>query len=207
MVLQLKFNLNELYNDYPDLVRCIGSDGKERRLTSNIFERVPLFLNEKISDEDITIVGLEKNKRVIKYFPKKYIDLSHKNLFKYKVLIPKSNGSGEIGETLSTPIIGEPLQGYTFSFIGIGAFDTYKEAENVMKYIKSKFTRTALGILKITQDNLPEKWKYVPLQDFTENSDIDWSKSIPEIDAQLYQKYGLSEEEIQFIETNVKPME
>lgn len=207
MVLQLKFNLNELYNDYPDLVRCIGSDGKERRLTSNIFERVPLFLNEKISDEDITIVGLEKNKRVIKYFPKKYIDLSHKNLFKYKVLIPKSNGSGEIGETLSTPIIGEPLQGYTFSFIGIGAFDTYKEAENVMKYIKSKFARTALGILKITQDNLPEKWKYVPLQDFTENSDIDWSKPIPEIDAQLYQKYGLTKDEIQFIETNVKPME
>ncbi len=128
-------------------------------------------------------------------------------MFKYKVLIPKSNGSGAIGEVLSTPLIGEPLIGYTFSFIGIGAFDTYKEAEHLLKYIKTKFARTALGILKITQDNLPEKWKYVPLQDFTNNSDIDWSKSIPEIDKQLYAKYGLSEEEINFIEQNVKPME
>ena len=63
-----------------------------------------------------------------------------------------------------------------------------------------------LGVLKITQDNNPEKWKYVPLQDFTENSDIDWSKSIPEIDQQLYKKYGLDENEIEFIETHVKPM-
>ena len=61
--------------------------------------------------------------------------------------------------------------------------------------------------MKITQDNTKDKWKYVPLQDFTENSDIDWSKSIPEIDQQLYKKYGLSPEEIEFIETHVKEME
>lgn len=47
----------------------------------------------------------------------------------------------------------------------------------------------------------------IPLQDFNDNSDIDWSKSIPEIDKQLYAKYDLSEEEINFIEQNVKPME
>lgn len=63
-----------------------------------------------------------------------------------------------------------------------------------------------LGILKITQANTRDKWKYVPIQDFTSTSDIDWSKSIPEIDQQLYRKYGLSEEEINFIETNVKEM-
>ncbi len=64
-----------------------------------------------------------------------------------------------------------------------------------------------LGILKITQDNPPEKWKYVPLQDFTSSSDIDWSKSIAEIDQQLYAKYDLSDEEIDFIETHVKEMD
>lgn len=207
MVLQIKFDLSKLYKDYPEMKKCIGSEGKERRFTSNIFDRISLFVNTKVSDEHIAIIGLKNNKRTTKYFPLKYIDLSHKNLFKYKVLIPKSNGSGAIGEVLSTPLIGEPLIGYTFSFIGIGAFDTYKEAEHLLKYIKTKFARTALGILKITQDNLPEKWKYVPLQDFTNNSDIDWSKSIPEIDKQLYAKYGLSEEEINFIEQNVKPME
>ena len=75
-----------------------------------------------------------------------------------------------------------------------------------MKYVKSKFARTMLGILKITQHNPPEKWKYVPLQDFTVNSDIDWSQSVAGIDRQLYVKYGLDEQEIEFIETHVKEM-
>ena len=75
-----------------------------------------------------------------------------------------------------------------------------------MKYIKTKFARTLLDVLKVTQDNDRGVWKYVPLQDFTPSSDIDWSKSIHEIDLQLYRKYGLSAEEIEFIETHVKEM-
>lgn len=63
-----------------------------------------------------------------------------------------------------------------------------------------------LGVLKITQDCPAPKWKYVPLQDFTPNSDIDWSVPIPQIDQQLYRKYGLNEQEIEFIETHVKEM-
>ena len=63
-----------------------------------------------------------------------------------------------------------------------------------------------LGVLKITQHNSPEKWKYVPLQDFTVNSDIDWSQSVAGIDRQLYAKYGLDEREIEFIGTHVKEM-
>ena len=63
-----------------------------------------------------------------------------------------------------------------------------------------------LGTLKVTQDNPRETWLNVPLQDFTDNSDIDWSKSVAEIDQQLYKKYNLSEEEINFIETMIKPM-
>lgn len=76
-----------------------------------------------------------------------------------------------------------------------------------MKYIKGKFARAMLGVLKITQDNPPDRWYYVPLQDFTSASDIDWSQSIADIDKQLYKKYNLSYEEINFIETKVKAME
>ena len=76
----------------------------------------------------------------------------------------------------------------------------------MLKYIKSRFCRVMLGILKITQDNPSSTWRYVPIQDFTSSSDIDWSKSIAEIDRQLYAKYGLSDEEINFIETHVKEM-
>lgn len=63
-----------------------------------------------------------------------------------------------------------------------------------------------MGILKVTQDMNADKWKYVPLQDFTPNSDINWSASIRDIDQQLYKKYGLSQQEIDFIESHVKEM-
>ena len=107
---------------------------------------------------------------------------------------------------MSTPTVGAELVGYTQTFIGIGAFDTKYEAESALKYTKTKFCRTMLGILKITQDNDRETWRCVPLQDFTSNSDIDWSKTIHDIDLQLYRKYGLDETEIDFIETHVKEM-
>ena len=76
-----------------------------------------------------------------------------------------------------------------------------------MKYVKTKFARTMLGILKVTQNNPKETWAYVPLQDFTDQSDIDWSKSVAEIDKQLYAKYNLDDTEIAFIESMIKPME
>ena len=64
-----------------------------------------------------------------------------------------------------------------------------------------------LGIKKATQHNPKSTWTYVPLQDFTRNSDIDWNASIADIDKQLYKKYNLSKEEIAFIESKVKAME
>ncbi|MCM1139556.1 MAG: hypothetical protein NC453_13375 [Muribaculum sp.] len=60
--------------------------------------------------------------------------------------------------------------------------------------------------MKVTQDNPKEVWANVPLQDFTSESDIDWSKDVEDIDRQLYKKYGLDEEEIAFIERMIKPM-
>ena len=151
-------------------------------------------------------MGINDLKREYRFINKKYIE-DNGNLVRWKVLLPVSNGSGAIGEVLSTPLIGAPLIGYTRSFIGIGSFDKENHAKALLKYIKSKFARVMLGILKITQDNTAEKWKFVPIQDFTENSDIDWTKDVSDIDKQLYKKYNLTEEEIKFIETNVKEMD
>lgn len=67
--------------------------------------------------------------------------------------------------------------------------------------------RTMLGILKVTQDNNTDVWKFVPLQDFTSSSDINWRASVADIDQQFYRKYGLSADEIAFIEKMIKPME
>ncbi len=206
IVAQNKWDLDALYSDYPYIKEKIGSDGREKRLTTSIFALTELF-HDKKATKDIAIVGLISNKRFTKYVALKYIEKNHKNLEHWKVILPKSNGSGAIGEILSTPLIGEPLIGYTQSFIGIGSFDNKSEANALFKYVKTKFARCMLGILKVTQDNNKGTWKYVPLQDFTPNSDIDWSKSISEIDQQLYKKYKLSKAEIDFIETHVKEME
>lgn len=202
---QNRFNLDALYMDYPNLKSVIGSEGRDKRFRNNIFEKVPAFTDDE-QDNSIRVLGLIKNRRVWKYISKKYVDEEHENLDKWKVLVPAANGSGALGETLSTPLIGAPLSGYTQSFIGIGAFETEEEAVTALKYIKTKFCRTMLGILKVTQHNDRGVWRFVPLQDFTSASDIDWSKSIQEIDHQLYKKYGLEEKEIQFIESHVKEM-
>lgn len=213
MYLQNRLNLEVLYQDYPEIKNVISSDGNERRIVSSAFNKLPIFHEESdISGNMVCVFGLEGsgNKRVRKWVDIKYIE-DNGNLYKYKVMVSKSNGgAGNLCDSpvriVAEPFLLEPRVGYTQSFIGIGSFNEINEAQAALKYLKSKFARCLLGILKITQDNPPDRWRYVPLQDFTPNSDIDWSKSIPEIDRQLYAKYGLSQEEIDFIESHVKEM-
>ncbi|MGM0303236.1 hypothetical protein IGI66_002901 [Enterococcus sp. AZ048] len=204
---QNKFNLKELYMDYPQYEKIIGSKGQDKRFRNNIFDKISAFTEKPRDEDDIKVYGLSNKKRVYRYISKKYIDTLHGNLGAYKVLVPRSNGTGSLGEILSSPLVVAPLIGYTQTFIGIGAFKKEFEAENCLKYIKTKFGRTMLGILKITQDNNRDTWQKVPNQNFSQESDIDWSKSIPEIDQQLYTKYGLNQDEINFIESKVKEME
>ena len=186
----------------------------DKRISTSAFERIPeLFTEIKPNDgnEYIKIYGNIGSNRVYRWFRKDYLSPID-NLYKYKVMLPKANGSGALGEVLSTPLIGTPLIGtpligYTETYISIGETDSLAEAEAILKYIKSKFARCMLGILKVTQDNTKKVWQFVPLQDFTEKSDIDWSKSVTQIDQQLYKKYNLSDQEIAFIESMIKPME
>lgn len=199
---------NVLHKEHPEAKERLSA-GHDFDVTTNIFSKLDdLFFNENPNDgkEYIQIFGLEGTTRAFKYIRKDYI-MPHDNLMKWKVFLPKSNGSGSIGEVLSTPMVGEPMVGHTQTFISIGAFDTKSEATALFKYIKTKFARAMLGTLKITQDNKKATWQNVPLQDFTANSDIDWNKSIADIDRQLYKKYNLNEKEIAFIESKVKVME
>lgn len=199
---------DKLHDDYPE-TESLLSRGHAYDLKSNVFQKLPhIFLDIMPNDgkDYIKILGRHENNRTFKFIRREYINRVN-NLDKFKVFLSRSNGSGLLGEALSSPILGEPGTGSTETFFSIGAFDASNQAENLLKYVKTKFSRVLLGILKTTQDITPEKWKYVPLQDFTSKSDIDWSKSIQEIDKQLYKKYGLDESEIEFIETHVKEME
>lgn len=186
--------------------RFLDSHNRQRSyFPSSIFTTIQEQFSEKKDDtHQVKIIGLIDNRRIERYVNKDMI--SDNDLMKWKLFIPKSNGTGAFGETLSTPMLGEPLTGCTESFIQIGPFESQTEAQNCLKYIKTKLCRALLGTLKVTQDNPKSVWKNIPLQDFTPSSDIDWTKSIPEIDQQLYKKYNLSEEEVAFTESMIKPM-
>ena len=105
------------------------------------------------------------------------------------------------------PYIGKKYTACTDSLITVGNFDNLTEAENLQKYLKTKFLRYLVSIYKSSQNVTQIVYELVPMQDFTNDSDIDWSKSIKEIDQQLYLKYNLSDEVITRIESSIKEVE
>jgi hypothetical protein len=194
-----------LFEENPNL---IGRTDKQhaKAVASSVFERYPEIFHESQQENDVKVIGRKRNERVT-YFAKSDYFNDQGNLHKWKVLMAGAIGSGTFGETLSDPIIAEPNSIHTQTFVSMGEFDTRYQAESLAKYLKTKFARTLLGIMKTTQNNQSKiTWSKIPLQDFTPNSDIDWSKSVHEIDLQLYRKYGLDDKEIDFIESHVKEM-
>jgi hypothetical protein len=199
----------QVFVDHPELRERIPvSSGL--RMKTNTFERmgeVCLKSDPKDGHEHVRILGLGNRKREERWVRKDYV-VAPEVVDKYKVIIASADGAAvKSGRVVGMPTVARPGTGFTQTFMSIGKFDSEAEAEACTTYVKTKFARAMLGILKTTQHNSAIKWTHVPLQDFTSGSDIDWSKPIPEIDQQLYAKYGLDSEEIAFIEAKVKPME
>ena len=189
-------------------LRPLLSKGHEYDLKSNVIGKLPMvFYDSKPNDncEYVIIVGRENNERVNKFIKREYIN-TVSNLDYYKVFIPKASGIGEFGEPLGPSFVADPGMGHTETFFSIGCFESEQEATNLLLYLKGKFSRALLSLLKKTQNITPGNFEYIPIQNFASKTDIDWSKPIKEIDQQLYKKYGLSKEEIEFIEKNVKEM-
>ena len=196
-----------MHRDNPSATSRL-SQGHAYDLKSNVLEKLPdVFYKECPNDGNdyISVLGRIGTERAYRFIRRDYVN-SVVNLDTFKLFMSKANGSGAFGEAITPPIIGTPGVGSTETFLSIGAFSTENEAQNALRYIKTKFARALFGILKVTQDVTPGKWDYVPLQDFTPASDIDWTQPIPAIDQQLYRKYGLTDEEIAFIESHVKEM-
>ena len=202
-----------LYEDYP-LFEGRQSKGHRYDVGSNIMDLFGELFEEEKPKNDLEysrLLGRYRNERAYKWLKRKYL-IAPDNLDSYKVVIAKADGAaGQIGKPIPAQLCGRPVIGYpsdsqTASFLSIGNFRTLKEAESCKSYIQTKFARALLGVLKVTQSLTKDVWRYVPLQDFTPSSDIDWSKSIEEIDEQLFDKYGLDEQERNFIKTKVKEM-
>ena len=149
----------------------------------------------------------------IRFVARNIITRSIDVLDKWKVFTSKGNGgAGTLGEGKPVAIIGKayigkPGSACTDSLLPFGKFETKEEAVNLQKYMKTKFFRFCVGILKTSQNLYQIVYKFVPIQDFTKNSDIDWNNTVDKIDEALYSKYKLSEDEIAFIESMIKPME
>lgn len=204
---QGSFKYTDLFFDDNPIARKVLMKGtKDKILSSQLEEFSFAFLDSK-HDGYIKILGRLNGDRVYRWINSEYIrEKGSHTLYSYKVFVAEAQGSGGFGEALSNLVIGEPGVAHTDTFLAFGCFDDIAEAENLAKYLKTKMARALLGTLKVTQHAASAVWEFVPLQDFSSASDIDWSMPIRDIDQQLYAKYGFSEEEIEFIETHVKEM-
>lgn len=180
-------------------------------IESNVFIRYPeLFLTEDFIqeknlniDDFYKIYGLKNLKRTYRYVNKQIIRNEDENFIKsYNVLYPKSSGSGTFGEKLAPFQIAKKQEIHTKSFISIGSFDTEEECKNCIKYLNSSFARSLLFLLKPTHQNSKKVWRFIPMQDFTNNNKkINWNENI---DKQLYKLYDLNKEEIEFLNTSIR---
>ena len=204
-----RYKFTELMHDEHPNVESLLSRGHKYDLKTAVFTKLAdiIFFEDRPNDSSnyVQVLGTVGGKRTFRWIKREYLSVPD-NFSRFKVLTPKANGNGTFGEALTPAIIGLPNIGHTQSFFSIGNFETIVEAENAQKYTKTKFARALLGIKKVTQENTSKVWEHVPLQDFTPSSDIDWSKSIAEIDEQLFDKYGLDDKERNFIRTKVKEM-
>ena len=202
------YRFSELFfKNHPDAFSCMGN-GTGNKIVSSVIEKMPDVFHDEIphdGNEYVRFLGRIKSQRLYRFIRRDYL-MKNDYLDTYNLFIPEANNSGVYGETLTEPTLGFPGDGASDTFLSAGLFKTEEEPVNLTKYMKTKFFRALLGVKKVTQHCPPAVWEMIPLQNFTRSSDIDWSKLIAQIDQQLYRKYGLTDEEIDFIETHVKEM-
>ena len=177
-------------------------------LESNIIKNIKIF---KITKKGLKtpVICYGKGKQ-IGYLMKSEITKNTDWIDKYKVYTARANNIGtELNDDNLNTFIGKPNTICTESYIVAGVDLELKElsSSNLCKYFKTKFARFQHSVGKASQDATSKTYKFIPLQNFNADSDIDWNVSISEIDKQLYKKYSLADEEIEFIDTMIKSMD
>lgn len=174
---------------------------KERTMNEFVSSQKPFGLRTYVTGRSKPFeksITLYANKS-IGYVSKDEIIQNFEWVNKFKIFISRAYGAGEDfpHQIINQPIFGNKGTCCTETYMVIGPYDTKQETENVITYIKTKFFRFMVLLKKNTQDAPSRVYSFVPLQDF----------SHPWTDEMLYKKYDLSEEEIAFIESMIKPME
>lgn len=205
------------FNDAVSIARLVMSNSTEF-LSKYVSSISPFGISTKIrgkhfqnSTYNITLYSSQG----VSYISLAELPKGHDMLKTYKVLLSQTSAehAGEPSKdgtyrilTSSMKVIN-PNEVCTHSYLVIGNFLNEKDANNLLLYLKTKYVRflilLALSSIHISKST----FSFVPMQDFTSKSDIDWNKSIADIDKQLYTKYGFTDEEIEFVESMIKPME
>ena len=197
-------------------ISSIGSASKPYGFRADPIDN-PRKYNLTLSDTrtnqyNVRLFGNKNRKRSHTFIEKSKLVRESEMIESFKIFVPKAWGNmdeskGYLGGAFSEILIAKPFDACSEMYIEFGPFNDASEAKNAKKYFYTKFFRAVFYKDKTSQNTARDTYKSVPLQNFTNNSDIDWSQSIAKIDQQLYKKYGLSEKEIAFIEEKVREME
>ena len=202
-IVKKKFSIASFANSMRRGILNTSSMIRGKDLNKTEADLTPFNTMEVLSGSSFTS-NLIETERKIEYVRRKDVKKNIQDIGKWKVLLTEAGGSGNDKIVLGDPVIARPNSVCTQSYLYIPV-NNRNEACNLIKYIKTRFVRFLVSSIKITQHAQANVYEFVPLQDFTKDSDIDWSKSIDEIDNQLYAKYGI-EDEIDFIRSIIKPM-
>ena len=201
-----------------EILKKVKSDENFTSMEEHISSRKPFGLDGAIIRTKKFRPSKAKLKKPLKCFGKAkkigYLERSEIStninwIDRYKVYAPYANNIGtELNDDNLNTFVGLPGSICTETYIVIGATLNLNKttANNLAKYFTTKFARFMLSLSKISQHATAKTYRFVPLQDFTNRSNVDWKKSIKDIDQQLYKNYKLTKEEIEFIERMIKPM-
>ncbi len=188
------------YNEAISIYRKVKAL-QEKSFSELISARKPFGLSTNVTGNQLKQAGSIKlyGNKSIGYINPRYITAGTEMIDKHKVYISYAYGAGEDfpHQIINKPFYGEPGSACTETYLVIGPCETKQIAENIISYLSTKFLRFLVLLLKNTQHATKNVYQFVPMQDF----------SRPWTDAELYQKYGLSDEEIAFIESMIRPME
>lgn len=189
------------FNEAITILRKVQSKN-ERSFSSIVSSRKPFGLTTTVKVEetlkqpnDVFIYAYPKNG----YIPRSGVLQNENWINKWKVMI--SYAYGERGSfpylIIGKPFIAEPCTCCSETYLVIGPCESKQQAENIVSYMKTKFFRFLVLLMKNTQHATSKVYSFVPVQDF----ETDWS------DEKLYEKYGIDEKEIEFIDSMIRPME
>lgn len=188
------------YNEAINIYRKVASFA-EHSFADYVSTRKPFGLSTAsmgVDNPGKNTIKLYGNKK-ISYITESSLKDYSKLINSYKVYISYAYGAGEDfpHQIINKPFLGKPGDACTETYLLIGPYNTQKEAENVISYICTKFFRFLVLLLKNTQHATKNVYVFVPQQDFSKS----WT------DEELYAKYGITEDEIAFIDSMIRPMD